>query len=187
MLDLFQGFSTFAVFLAIAAVGFLFLLISLIFGEIFDHLGDGADHDMDHGADHGDHGGPSFFSPRVMSVFITAFGGTGAIASHYGASTLAASGIGSVSGVCFATVIYYFAKFLFSQQATTEVKATDVVGQTARVVVGIPKDGVGQVRCRVGDELLDKIARSESGEPIPENTPVRVEQVLGEIIIVKRI
>jgi len=182
--DLSQGFSSFAVFLAIAALGFLFLLISLIFGEIFEHFGDGADHDLDHDMDHG---GPGFFSPRVMSVFITAFGGTGAIAAHYGASTLASSGIGAISGMLFATLIFYFAKFLYSQQATTQVKATDVIGQTARVVIGIPKDGVGQVRCRVGDELLDKIARSENGEPIPENTPVRVEQVLGEIIIVKRI
>src|SRR5688572_8619829 len=50
--------SPFSVFLAIAAVGFLFLLISLVFGELFDHIG--VDHDVEMG-------GPGFFSGRIMS------------------------------------------------------------------------------------------------------------------------
>jgi hypothetical protein len=32
-----NGFSAFSVFLAIAAVGFLFLVISFLFGELFSH------------------------------------------------------------------------------------------------------------------------------------------------------
>ncbi|MBI3682155.1 MAG: NfeD family protein [Acidobacteria bacterium] len=182
MTELIQSLSAFAVFLSIAAFGFLFLLISLIFGELFEHLG-GIDHDISHDMDHG---GPSFFSPRILSVFITAFGGAGAIGSYYGLSTLASSGLGFVSGTGFAYLIFLFARFLYGQQATTELKTTDVVGQTARVVVGIPKDGVGQVRCRIGEELVDKVARSQDGEPIPENTAVHVEQALGEIVVVKR-
>jgi hypothetical protein len=185
MTEILQSLSAFTVFLSIAAFGFVFLVISFVFGEIFEAFG--FDHDFDHdgGLDHGG-GGPSIFSPRVLSVFVTAFGGAGAIATYYGLSSLASSGVGFISGVVFGSVILTFARFLYGQQATTEVKATDVIGQTARVVIGIPKDGVGQVRCRVGDELIDKIARSQDGEPIQENVPVRVEQVLGEIIIVKR-
>ncbi|HUQ92806.1 MAG TPA: hypothetical protein VM120_14090 [Bryobacteraceae bacterium] len=180
MADLLQSLSAFTVFLSIAAFGFLFLLISLIFGEVFDHFG------FEHDVDHGDHGGISFFSPRVLSVFMTAFGGAGAIASYYNLSTLASSGVGSVCGAIFASMIYLFAKFLYGQQASTELKALDVLGQSARVIVGIPKNGVGQVRCRIGEEMVDKVARSEDGTPIPENTPVRIEQVSGEMVIVKR-
>jgi len=183
MTELFQSLSAFTVFLSIAAFGFVFLVISFVFGEIFDAFG--FDHDFDH--DGGlDHGGPSFFSPRVLSVFVTAFGGAGAIATYYGLSSLASSGVGFVSGLVFGTMILMFARFLYGQQATTEVKSTDVIGQVARVVVGIPKGGVGQVRCRVGEELIDKIARSDDGQPIAENMPVRVEQVLGEMVIVKK-
>jgi membrane protein implicated in regulation of membrane protease activity len=185
MTELFQSLSAFTVFLSIAAFGFVFLVISFVFGEIFDAFG--FDHDFDHdgGLDHGG-GGPSFFSPRVLSVFVTAFGGAGAVATYYGLSSLASSAVGFVSGIAFGTMILMFARFLYGQQATTEVKSTDVIGQVARVVVGIPKGGVGQVRCRVGDELIDKIARSDDGQPIPENVSVRVEQVLGEIVIVKK-
>lgn len=181
MSDILQTLSAFSIFLAIAGVGFLFLLLSLVFGEVFDHLG--FDHDMDHG----DAGGPTFFSPRVISVFITGFGGAGAIATSYGLSTLASSGIGFGSGFVLATIILLFARFLYGQQASTTVISTDVLGQTARVVVGIPKDGVGQVRCRVGEEIVDKVARSRDGKAIAENASVKVEEVLGEMVIVSRV
>jgi membrane protein implicated in regulation of membrane protease activity len=178
--DLFSQVSAFSVFLGIAALGFLFLLISLMFGEIFEHFGDGHfEHDLGHG-------GPSFFSVRIMSVFVTAFGGFGAIAIHYGLGMLPSSGVGFVAGLFFATLIYLFARFLFSQQASTEITGSDLVGQTARVVVGIPAGGVGQVRCKVGEELVDKVARAKDGGAIPENAAVKVDEVLGEMLIVHR-
>ena len=181
MPELFQQVSAFTVFLAIAAIGFLFLLISLIFGEVFSHF------DFDHSMDHDmGHGGPSFFSPRVVSVFVTAFGGFGAVSVHYGMNVIAASGVGFISGVGFASIIYLFARFLFSQQATTRITSADFVGQSVRVVVAIPPGGVGQVRCRIGEELIDKVAKSNDGQAILENEVVRVEQELGEVVIVKR-
>jgi membrane protein implicated in regulation of membrane protease activity len=173
----FSQVSAFTVFLGIAAFGFLFLIISLMFGEIFEHFGD-FDHDIDHG-------GPSFLSPRILSVFITAFGGFGAVAVHYGLSTLGASGVGFASGVCFATAIYLFARFLYGQQATTRLESQDMVGKTARVVVGIPNGGVGQVRCQLGEEVIDKIARSKDGNAVAENTIVIIEQSLGEIVVIR--
>ena len=182
-----QQVTAFSVFLAIAAFGFLFLLVSLIFGEIFEHLGADIGHDVDHdvGHDVGSHGGPGFFSPRVMSVFITAFGGFGAIGTHYGLGMLPSSGLGFASGVGFASVIYYFARFLYSQQASTQVQSSDIAGKTARVIVSIPSHGVGQVRCQVGDEMVDKVARSADGSAIAPNSIVKIDQVLGEVVIVR--
>lgn len=169
--------SPFTVFLAIAAVGFLFLLISLLFGELFDHFG--VDHDVDMG-------GPGFFSGRIMSVFITGFGGFGAVGIHYGLSPMGASLVGFASGLIFASVIYAFARFLYGQQATSQVDAADLIGQNARVVVAIPAGGVGQIRCRVGEELVDKVAQSRDGASIPENASVRIDEILGETVIVKK-
>jgi membrane protein implicated in regulation of membrane protease activity len=178
MADLFRQLSAFTVFLAIAVLGFLVLLVSLVFGEVFEHFGDGADHDLGHG-------GPSFFSLRILSVFVTGFGGFGAIGVNYGLSTLASSGLGFLSGLFFAWLIYLFAKFLHSQQSTTEVRSGDILGCTARTIVAIPAGGLGQVRCQIGEEIIDKTARSCDGQPVPENAIVRVEQVLGEIVIVR--
>lgn len=178
-MDLLPPVSAFAVFLAIAAAGFLFLILSLFFGGIFEHFEGGLDHDLDHG-------GPGFFSTRVISVFVTAFGGFGAIATHYGFAPLPASAVGFLGGVVLASPIYAFARFLYGQQATSEMRSQDLVGQLGRVIVTIPAGGVGQIRCRVGEELVDKIARAREVEAIPENTSVRVEEVLGETVIVKR-
>ena len=171
--------TAFTVFLAIACVGFLFLLISLVFGGIFEHFEWGADSGFDHG-------GPGFFSGRVMAVFITSFGSFGAIGIHYGLSPLPASGVGLGGGVFFGSLIYLFARFLYGQQATSEVRTGDLVGQSAHVVVAIPASGIGQVRCRIGEELVDKIARTRDGQSIPEHTSVVIDEVLGETVIVRR-
>jgi membrane protein implicated in regulation of membrane protease activity len=171
--------SAFAVFLVIAVAGLVFLLISLVFGGIFEHFDASFDHDLDHG-------GPSFFSPRVMSVFVTAFGGVGAIATDYGMSPLLASAAGIASGFGLSAIVLTFARFLYRQQASSDVRTTDLVGQAARVVVAIPAGGIGQVRCRIGEELVDKIARARDGSAVAENTSVRVEEVLGETVVVSK-
>jgi membrane protein implicated in regulation of membrane protease activity len=77
-------------------------------------------------------------------------------------------------------------RFLYQQQTSSEVRAHDLVGQIARVIVAIPAGGVGQIRCRIGEELVDKIARTRGGDPVGENTSVQVEEVLGETVIVKQ-
>ena len=181
MLEWFRQFSAFTVFVSIGAVGFLFLLVSLLFGEIFDLFS----HDGDFGHD-GDHGGPGFFSTRVISVFVTAFGGFGAIATQYGLTPMAASGVGFVGGVALGGVVYGFGRALYSAQSSTEVHTEDLLGQTALVVVAIPPGGIGQVRCRVGEQLIDKIARTHDGSAAPENSVVKIEEVLGETVIVRR-
>jgi membrane protein implicated in regulation of membrane protease activity len=178
-MDLVQVLNAFTVFLGIAGVGFLFLLLSLLFAGVFEHFDAGLDHGLEHG-------GPGFFSTRVISVFVTAFGGFGAIATQYGFEPLQASGMGFVGGLVLATPVYLFARFLYGQQASSDLRSQDLVGQIARVVVAIPAGGVGQVRCRIGEELVDKIARTNDGQQVPENASVRVEEVLGEIVIVKK-
>jgi membrane protein implicated in regulation of membrane protease activity len=179
-MDILPALNAFAVFLVITVAGVVFLLISLLFGEISEHFDASLDHDLDHG-------GPSFFSPRVISVFVTSFGAVGAIATNQGLSPLPASGMGFASGLVLSSIVLAFARFLYRQQATSEVLTTDLVGQTARVVITIPPGGVGQVRCRIGEELVDKIARTRDGGVVQENAAVRVDEVLGETVIVSKL
>jgi hypothetical protein len=169
--------SPFSVFLAIAAIGFLLLLVALIFGELFDFL------------DHGDLeiGGPGVLSSRVIAVFITTFGCAGALAVQNGYSPAVSSLVGAVSGFVFGGAMAMLGHFLYKQQSTSEVLSADLVGQQARVIVSIPANGVGQIRCRVGEELIDKVAQSRDGLAIPENSSVQVETVLGETVIVRKL
>ena len=180
------GFSAFAVFLGIAGIGFLFLMSSFVFGEIFEH-GDFGGHDGDLHSDAGDaHGGVSIFSTRVLSVFVTAFGGFGAIGIQLGYRIETSTALGLVGGAVFGGIIYLFASFLYSQQASSDVRMGDLVGNTAQVSVSIPKGGVGQVRCTLGESVVEKIARAEDGGEIPLHALVRIEAVVGETLLVRR-
>jgi len=182
---LFAGLSAFAVFLGIASIGFLILVVSFASGELFEH-GDLAGHDADfHGDVHGG-AGVSILSSRILSVFVTAFGGFGAIGIHLGYSTEVSTALGLGGGLVFGTVIYLFASFLFSQQASSDVRVCDLAGATGHVSVTIPKAGLGQVRCTLGESVVEKIARSQDGGEIPVNTLVKIEAVVGETVVVRR-
>jgi membrane protein implicated in regulation of membrane protease activity len=176
-MDFLPPLSAFTVFLAVCAVGFLFLILALVFGGLFDFFD--TDHDFETG-------GPGVFSSRVMAVFVTAFGGFGAVATYYGLAPVPASLVGFGSGLVFGGAIYALARVLYNQQASTDVRAADLVGAIGRVVIGIPPGGVGQIRVRLGEELMDKIARTRDGMAIAENTSVQIEEVLGETVIVKK-
>jgi membrane protein implicated in regulation of membrane protease activity len=176
-MDFLPPLSAFTVFLGICALGFLFLIVALVFGELFDFFD--TDHDFDVG-------GPGLFSSRVMAVFVTAFGGFGAVATHYGLAPVPSALVGFGSGLVFGGAIYALARFLYNQQASTDVRAADLIGTVGRVVIGIPAGGVGQIRVRMGEELMDKIARTRDGVAIAENMSVQIEEVLGETVIVKK-
>src|SRR6185436_4570440 len=174
--------SALGVFLAIASIGFVFLVISLLFGEVFDHFG--FDHDLGHDLGHG---GPGFFSVQGIAVFVTTFGAVGAIGIYLGYSVFPSSGFGFISGIILATLVYFFASFLYGQQASSTTTAAELVGRTAQVSVGIPDNGVGQVRCLVGESMVDKIARSRNGNAIVLNSVVKIEEIAGESVIVSPI
>jgi len=181
-MSLLVSLSAFAVFLTIASIGFLFLLVSFVFGEIFGH-GDLGGHDADV---HGDAHGVSILSTRVLSVFVTAFGGFGAIAIHLGYRTEISTAIGLAGGLVFGGIIYLFAQFLYSQQASSGVAVGELIGRTAEVSVAIPAGGLGQVRCALGENVVEKIARAANGGEIPSNTSVRIESIVGETVLVRR-
>jgi len=172
------------IYAAIGGFGFLVLIGMLVLGDLA-----GGDHDADvHAAalDHGDadFGGPSLFSVRTMAAFLTAFGVGGVVGRYYGLSHPAASFAGIAGGVVMAGIVYQFAKLLYSQQASSEVRMTSLVGRTAEVSVAIPADGVGQVAVSVGGERSEHIARSTSSTPLPRGAEVVITSLRGDSVVV---
>jgi membrane protein implicated in regulation of membrane protease activity len=172
------------IYAAIATFGFLLLAGMLVLGDIF-----GGDHDVgaDHGGfEHGDGGGPSVFSVRVMASFLTAFGVGGVLARYYGLSHPAASGVGVVAGIVLSSAVYQFARILYSQQASSEVHMSSLVGKTAEVSVAIAKGGLGQIMITLGGERSEHIARSADGEAVPRGAEVVITALRGDSVIVAR-
>jgi membrane protein implicated in regulation of membrane protease activity len=167
------------------AVGFLLLAIMLVAGDVF-----GGDHDIAGGHDlAGDHiesghGGPGIFSVRIMAAFLTAFGVGGIIGRYYEFSHPASSGVGVLCGFAMATLVYQFARLLHSQEASSEIRMTSLVGRTAEVTVGIPAGGVGQVTLTVGGERSEHIARAAAAQPLARGTEVVVTGLRGDGLVV---
>jgi len=171
-----SNLSPLLVFLGIATLGFVFLLISLVVGDLFDSFG------FDTGFDVGEvHG---LLDSRVISVFVTAFGGFGAIGVQMGLSIIASSFLGLAGGVVLGGLVSLFARFLYKQQSSSSVTTTQLVGRTAQVIVSIAPGSLGQVSCRIGEERVEKLARARDNAEIKAGVTVRVEEVAGDSLIV---
>jgi hypothetical protein len=173
-------FSALTIFLLIGASGLAFLIVSYFFGELFEVFDIGGDLSADT-----DDGGPGFFSMKVLSVFVTAFGGVSALAVAKDYSASISTLFGLIGGIAMAGVVYYFGRLLYSQQSSSLISPTELVGRKAEVIVGIPAGGSGQVRCLVGESMIEKIAHARDGSAIPQHAMVLIEEVFGESVIVR--
>jgi dipeptide/tripeptide permease len=169
--------SLFAVFLIICGVGFLFLMISLLIGDLFEAF----DFDLDIDGSDGNFG---MLDSRVISVFLTAFGAMGALTMQFGYGPLAAVGAGIGSGLLFGALVFAFGYLLYSQQSTSNVGNRDLVGRTAKVVVGIKPGELGQISCTVGEERIEKLARVKGDVELKEGETVFIEEAGTEAFIV---
>jgi membrane protein implicated in regulation of membrane protease activity len=172
------------IYAAIGIFGFLFLLVMLFVGDIGGGDHEIAGHEVALGHGDADVGGPSMFSARIMASFLTAFGVGGVVARYYNLPHPAASGIGVVSGVVMAGIVYQFAKVLYSQQASSQISMTTLVGQNAEVCVAIPAGGVGQVTLTFGGQRSDHLARSADSQAVARGTEVVITGLRGDSIVV---
>jgi membrane protein implicated in regulation of membrane protease activity len=101
-----------------------------------------------------------------------------------GAGAALSAAVGVAGGVMLAGMVYAFVRYLYRQQSSSLVTTDELIGRRADVIVGIPAAGVGQVRCQVGESLVEKIARTRDGSALPPGAPVRIEEAAGEAVIV---
>ena len=178
-MDFVTNLSLLTLFVIIGGLGFVFLLISLVVGDLFEFFGGTPDLGIGSGVDFG------FLDSRVLAVFITAFGGFGAIGAQMGFGPLVSSFFGLMGGVLFAAVVSVFGRFLVGQQASSTFTDDALIGKSAQVTVTIRPGEMGQISTRIGDERVDKIARSRDGEEIKAGTTVTVAGIAGDSVLVE--
>lgn len=178
-MDFLTNLNLLMLFAIIGGIGFVFLIVSLVVGDVFDAVG----LDLDGSGS----GGPDFglLDSRVIAVFITAFGGFGVIGAQMGFGAFGSSMFGMLGGVVFGGVISAFGRFLIGQQASSSVTDDDLVGRTGQVTVTIKPGSVGQISVKIGDERVEKIARSKSGEEFAAGAIVKVSAVAGDSLLVE--
>lgn len=164
------------IFLIIGGIGFLFLMVSLLVGDLFEAL------DFDSGLDAGN--GFGIFDSRVVSVFLAAFGFISALFIQFAFGTLVSTIFGLVSGIMLGGLVFAFGYFLYSQQASSSVSEEDMIGRTAQVIVGIRPESIGQISCLIGEERIEKIARARNGKEIKTGETVYIEDITSDAVIV---
>jgi membrane protein implicated in regulation of membrane protease activity len=129
--------------------------------------------------------GPSPFSLRVVAMFAVGFGAGGLIGKGLGASDpLSLVPAGGVAALT-AALMWVFLRFLYGEQRSTSIQATDYLGLVGRVVIPIPEGKLGQVALVVKGQRINAPAHSEDGSPIPAQAQVEVLGMEGGTVVVK--
>ncbi len=167
-------------FISIFAVGFVILLLSMIFG----HDGD-VDGDVD--ADGLDHG-PSIFSTKLIALFMVGFGAGGfGLRATTDAGMFAASMTGVGGSAVVGLVGYFILRTFYRSQASSTIVDQDIVGSSGNLLDAIMEDGRGQVACVLRGREITFLARSKDGQSIKRGTPVMIVAKTANIVTVEPI
>jgi len=201
MLDFLSAFSTLTtlncVFFFMLMAGIIWTTIVLIGGAVAGVDLPDMDVDIPHidlHVDHGvsfDHGsvGVSPLSPITIASFVTSFGGLGLISTQLlripDTISLFLAAVGA--SVIAAGMFFLYGKVLIAGQGSSEVRMAEISGQSAEVIVPIPKDGLGQVAFVARGARTTWSARADDGKPISRGTIVTIRSVTGNTMIVSRL
>lgn len=167
------------------AFGLLFTVISAVAGHLFGgHDGGdiGTGGHAEAGADSSGVPGISFFSPTVLSSFITAFGAFGLILSRIEAtqSVWISAPISAIGGMAIAFLAFLFFNQMFrATQSSSEARVSSLIGQDAMIITPIPEQGVGEIAYVRAGSRYTAPARTESGSPVGAGKTVRITRIVG--------
>jgi len=195
-----------AAFVAVGVIGFLVLMLSLLFGEIAGHgaelghgFGFGHGIELGHGLDGGlqlpeghevagsrDLPVPSWLSVRVIAASMVGFGAVGFLGSALGLPAwlcwlLAGAGFLAVGAGTYVLIL----KPLAAQQYNSLMSRYNYVGQDAVVTLSILPGGTGQVtfRDRQGARVT-QTASSDLNEAVSKGATVKiVDLVPGGVVV----
>ena len=164
-------------------LGLMFTVISAFLGHLFgghDSIGTGGH------ADAGMQGdgvpGISFFSPTVLSCFVTAFGAFGLVLSEIPAtkSIWVNAPLSFVSGLVIALLVLWGMNKIFrGTQSSSEGQVAKLIGQTAAIISPIPANGVGEISYIQSGSRYTAPARDEKGEAVANGQTVKITRIVG--------
>ena len=174
------------IYIACLALGLLFTIISAAAGHLFGGHDGGPDvgtgGHAEAGYDHSGVPGISFFSPTVLSCFVTAFGACGIILSRIKATdhVWISAPISAVAGFLMAGLAFLLFNWMFKQtQSSSESRIGTLAGLTASIITPIPENGVGEIAYVQSGARYTAPARTENGTPIAAGKAVRITRIVG--------
>ena len=168
------------IFATIFGVGFLLLIISLIFGHDTEVGVDGDLHDGSYG--------PSVFSVKMISLLLIGFGAVSfGVRVTQDATMFISSMVGVGGALVIGVVGYFIIRAFYSSQVSSTITDRDLIGCTATVLDAIKENGQGQVACILQGREITYLARSSDSKAINRGKSVKVIRKSGNIVIVELI
>lgn len=161
-----------AVFIVVGAVGFLLVVVALIFGDVLD----GILPDVSLG----DSGG--LFSTEVLGAFAAGFGLAGALTLNATRAPLLATGAAVVAGGVLGAAAFTFSRAMMRMPTDATPRSTDLVGAMGTVVTRIPQAGLGEVSVAAHGQRLKLSARADG--PIAAGVHIVVVDVTSPTSVV---
>ena len=164
-------------------LGLMFTIVSAFLGHLFgghDAVGTGGHADA--GMQSDGVPGISFFSPTVLSCFVTAFGAFGLVLSEIPAtqSIWINAPLSFVSGLAIALLVLWGMNKIFrGTQSSSEGQVAKLIGQTAAIISPIPANGVGEISYVQSGSRYTAPARDEKGGAIPNGQTVKITRIVG--------
>lgn len=165
------------VYLICFIIGFLYAIISVVFGNVFD---------VDFGIDGGS---LPFLSPTTIASFVTVFGGTGVFLSYvYALPTSIILLISLFLALAGATLMFFVVVMpLMKAQKSSAYSNRDMIGRNAEVSTVIVEDGRGEIIYEQGGSRLSSPALSYNGKTIRQGDLVEIVDVISGTFVVKRV
>lgn len=165
-------------------MGVLFTGASFVLGQLFDF----AEIDTDTNTSGGE-GMVSPFKPVVMAAFITVFGGVGIISlSFLGLSVLAALVFSFSIALLISFLMYRLLIVpLYKAQSTSAVSQDELIGQIARVQLGIRGSNFGKISYVVNSSTYTAPARSLGNEDIAKEEKVVIVDIEDNVFKVTKL
>lgn len=192
-------------YIALAGLGCLYVLGSLVFGHFFDGGHDGG-HASPHaplgegyGVDHSGHGVATagdgvtggfhfpFFSPLALATLAASVGGLGLATRHGLGLSDNASLLASLPGALGLTyaVTYFSWRVAHGSRGTSTLRDDDFADAPAEVLTPIPAGGLGEVTATVRGERFTSAAREVDGQAVPRGARIRVVRRSGSTFEVR--
>ena len=156
-------------YLVFLLVGAGFVVISLIFGEMFDFDGVGF----------------IFLKPKVLALTLTVMGGVGLLLERRINNYLVFP-ISLASGLLAGFLLYRFIFLpLYRLQHTSTHDKQSLIGTFAKVALTIPQGGYGKIKYTVSGSIVTSPAKTEDGSGIPRDADVVIIAIKDNAYYVK--
>lgn len=163
----------------VMASGLIFLLVSILFGDIGD-----VEMDVDMDASGGD---ARSLGCMVIAAFMAGFGSVGLMASFAGWDAAYSLLVALVFGLVFGRSTMGIMRWVLRQQSNDLLTGESLVGAQARITVNIPPGQVGEAMVTAKSVMKYPVVALDRELALHKGDIVQVEQVLNGRLVVTKI